>query len=76
MSLASVLVSTDGLQLEESGLFLDLLVSCICVMNFVINRKTLCSDQSLYFDLPQAKATAALLWALTERITLSTNQVH
>lgn len=50
--MAHILVSTSGSGLEESGLFLDLLVSCICVTNFVINRKTLRLDQSLYFDLP------------------------
>lgn len=50
--MARILVSTSGSGLEESGLFLDLLVSSICVTNFVINRKILCLDQSLYFDLP------------------------
>lgn len=27
--------------MEESGLFLDLLVNCICVMHFIINREGL-----------------------------------
>ena len=31
--------------MEESGLFLDLLVNCICVMHFIINRETFYSEK-------------------------------